>query len=100
MGMLIVWPLYFFKLHDFARVIKKNHFQAWSECQSSFPESEFQVAYRAFLRSKGGILGGSRLNDHELSARRGVSMYLYLGAVLFMLTLGVGLYISVAAGRG
>ena len=98
-GMFVVYPLYFYFLNEFKNKLKADHSDIWSRLASSNPRSSLQIAYRALQLSKGGKIEDIKISDGVLLARRRAEITLYLGMLLFLVVLGIGLYESVSAGK-
>lgn len=95
LGMVVVYPMYFYALNEFKRKLIDLNREAWDSLQSRRFELGVQSAYQALQASRNGQIGDVRLCAEVMEARRRAARLLYIGITLFMIVLGIGLTESV-----
>lgn len=98
-GMLVVYPLYFYFLNEFKAALIRDHAEIWAGLSQYRHSSALQVAYRALQLSRGGRIDGVPLSQDSIVARRKAAAFLYAGVFFFLLILGIGLWDSVKMGK-
>ena len=96
-GIFIVYPMYFYFLYEFKKLLNRNHPEVWSHLGSK--KSDLQTTYRALHLSKSGNIDHIQLAAEVLVVRKWAVRSLYVGMSLFLVVLAIGLFESVKVGK-
>jgi len=99
LGICLVYPTYFWYLNEFRRVLVRDHEEVWRSLRSSTYGADVQVAYRALQLSGKGSIDGIELSEDARVVRGRTVKLLYIGVMLFMTFLGIGLFDAFSAGN-
>lgn len=95
LGMVLVYPAYFYMLNEFWHRLRQDHPMLWEARRTRALAGSLQVPYKALREVKQGELDGVRLSDRVASSHRPATILLYTGMMLFMVVLFIGLYDAV-----
>ncbi|WP_312320649.1 hypothetical protein [Stenotrophomonas sp.] len=95
LGMVFVYPAYFYMLYEFKQRLIRDHPALWETRRLSALAGPLQIAYKALREVREGRLDGVALSKPVNESHRFATFLLYSGMTLFMTVLFVGLYDAV-----
>jgi hypothetical protein len=94
-AMALVYPMYFIELSAFGKVLVRDHPDLVKQQCLSFNDS-----YKLLQAVKAGQLGNAALSADVLLAHSRAKKLLYIGMLLFMVVLFIGLTDAVVSNSG
>jgi hypothetical protein len=96
LGMVVVYPMYFYALNEFKKKFIEMNKDAWEKFSNQRRGIGVQNAYQALEASRQGQIEGIRLCNEVMAARKRAVKLLYVGMSLFMIVLIIGLVESIS----